>query len=280
MNNFFNTKAMRILPLAIACALGSCTKVETDDDFVKGDAPPVPGGFTNSREIAATNLIGYWAFNGSLIDSVSGASGTSSNTSFGEGQKGQALQGGPSGYVTATPSAAVRAMTSYTISLWVNTPQNVGATGLVSLGNSTDFWGNINIFLENTGSNSLARFKTIYNASGSVRDNNIQEVQGGFNKWVQYLVTYDATAGSFKSYVNGTLVRTNTVASTPQPFANVGPIVFGALHFMTNPSSTSGSTNQSWAGYLIGRLDEVRIYNKALNDTEAFALFQLEKQRR
>lgn len=280
MNSFFNLKAMRLLPLAIACAFGSCTKVETDDDFVPGDAPPVPGGFTNSREVAPANLIGYWAFNGSLIDSVSGTSGTNTNTTFGEGQKGQALQGGTNGYVTATPSTAIRTMTSYSISLWVNTPQNVGATGLVSLGNSTDFWGNINIFLENTGSNTLARFKTIYNASGSVRDNNIQELQGGFNKWVHYLVTYDATTGSFKSYVNGTLARTNTVASTPQAFTNVGPLIFGALHFMTNPSSTSGSTSQSWAGYLIGKLDEVRIYNKALTETEAIALFQLEKQRR
>ena len=281
MNNFFKTRSTLIMPLAIALVIGSCTKVETDDDFKPGDAPPVPGGFTNSREIAPTNLIGYWAFNGSLIDSVSGTSGTSTNTSFGAGQKGQAMQGTANGYVLSPASAAVKAMTSYTVSFWVNSPLNTGATGIVSIGHTSEFWANINIFFENGGNNNLARFKTIYIANGTVRDNNIQDVSGGFNKWVQYLITYDGATGTFKSFVNGSLIRTNTAAvATPLPFTNVGPIVFGTLHFMTNPSSTSGSTSQPWAANLAGRLDEVRIYNKALTDIEAVALFQLEKQRR
>ena len=43
----------------------------------KSYAPPLNiGGFTSSKEIAPANLVGYWAFNGSLIDSVSGTSGT------------------------------------------------------------------------------------------------------------------------------------------------------------------------------------------------------------
>jgi hypothetical protein len=270
-----------LLPLLAIVLLGtSCTKADYSDDFPKGDAPPVAGGYTNSRQIAPTNLVGYWSFNGSLADSVSGTNGTASGTSFSTGLKGQALQGGTNAYALATPSNAIRSMTAYTISVWVNTSQNTGATGIVSLGDTRNFWGNINVFFENGGTATKAVFKTIFQDNANVYDNGIQEVEGGFNTWVQYTITYDG-AGSFKSYVNGSLAATKTVAGGGAiRFTNVGPIVFGTLHFMTNPSSTSGSTSQTWAGYLPGKIDEVRFYNKALSETEVTALSVLEKQGR
>ena len=259
----------------------SCTKSNYNDAVTKGDPPPVPGGFTNSNQIEPASLVGYWAFNGSLIDSVSKTMAVSTNTSFGDGQKGMAMQGAANGFVIATPGDAIKNMTAYTISFWVNTPLNVGATGIVSIGDTLNFWGNINIFFENGGNDNLARFKTIYKSNGIDRDNNIQEVNGGFNSWVQYCISYDGTS-TFKSFVNGSLARTNTVDGMgPIKFTNVGPIIFGTLHFMTLPnSSTSATTAQPWAGYLAGKLDEVRIYNKGLTDPEIFALFQLEKQKR
>jgi len=277
-------KAYNLLAVLAAGAIlffTSCTKANYNDTVVKGDAPPVGGGFTNSSQIEHANLVGYWAFNNSLIDSVSKMVAVSTNTSFSTGQKGQALQGANNGFVITTPSNAIKTMTSYTISFWVNSPLNVGATGLVSLGDTLNFWGNINIFFENGGNDNLARFKTIYKSNGVDRDNNIQEVSGGFNTWVEYCITYDG-AGNFKSFVNGTLARTNTVAGMgPIQFTNIGPLVFGTLHFMTLPnSSTSATTAQTWAGYLSGKLDEIRIYNTSLTEIEVYALFQLEKQGR
>lgn len=44
-----------------------------------------------------------------------------------------------------------------------------------------------------------------------------------------------------------------------------GPLVFGAVHFMTNPSSTSGTGSQPWASYLTGEFDEVRIFDRAIS---------------
>lgn len=272
-----------LLPILIISALSNlsgCTKAKYDDDYQKGDPPPIAGGYVNSREVASSNLVAYWAFNGGLTDSVSGTAGTNAGTSFSSGFKGQALQGADSAYALATPSDAVKSMTAYTVSFWVNTPQNTGATGLVSLGNTQDFWGNINVFFENDGTSTKARFKTIFEDSGQVNDNGIQDVENGFNNWVQYLVTYDG-AGTIKSYVNGSMAAAKTIAGGgPIRFINVGPIVFGTLHFMTKPSSTSGSVSQDWAGYLTGKLDEVRIYNKALTELEISALYKLEKQGR
>lgn len=264
--------------------LFSCTKADKDDTFPAGDVPATAGGFTASKQIAPTNLVAFWNFNGSVQDSVTGQAGTNAGMTFTTGLKGQALTGNPDAtkkaYATAVASDAVKTMKKYTVSCWLNTAQNTGATGVVSLGDTQNFWGNINIFLENGGTTTLARLKTIYNDNGVTRDNNIQDIENGFNNWTHYVITYDG-AGNFKSYVNGTLARTNTVEGmTDIRFTNVGPVVFGALHFMTVPSSTTGSPGEGWAGYLPGKLDEVRIYNKDLSSIEVSALSILERQGR
>jgi hypothetical protein len=281
MKNIFNIKT--VLLFAIVFAAASCTKVKTDDDFTKGDPPPVPGGFTNSNQVAAANLIGYWSFEGNLKDAVSSIVGTNNGMTFSAGLKGQALEGSQNNsdmaYAFTNPSPAISALTQYTVSCWVNTNENIGATGVFSLGNKQEFWGNINIFLENGNTSTKARFKTIFQNGSFQADNNIQEVDNGFNKWVNYVITYN-NAGVFTSYVNGTSAATKTVPTTNVSFNNVGPIVFGTLHFMTTPSSTTATTAQPWAGYLRGKIDEVRIYNKALTETEVSALSILERQGR
>ena len=262
-------------------AFASCTKANRNDDFPAGDVPATAGGFTASSQIASSNLIAYWGFNGDLKESVSGTTGTNHGMSFTAGLKGQALNGNPDpaakGYATSPSTAAIAGLKKYTISVWTNTAQNTGATGIVSIGETTGFWGNINIFFENGGTSTLARFKTIYLDNGSTYDNNIQDVQNGFGAWTHYLITYDG-AGVFKSYVNGSLARSSTISGGDIRFTNVGPVIFGTLHFMTVPSSTTGSTDQPWAGYIPGKIDEVRIYNRALTDIEVSALSILERR--
>lgn len=278
-------KLFACIVVAVA-ALSSCTKPDRSDDFPHGDVPPTAGGFTASSQIASANLVAYWGFNGDIKDSISGTTGINKGMTFISGLKGQALQGAAAAnkaYATATPSDAVKNLKAYTISLWVNTPQNVGATGLVSIGHTTEFWANVNIFLDNAAAGT-ARFKTLFRNNNNTpanyqADNGVQDLTTAFNNWTNYIVTYD-TSGVVRSYVNGSLLATKT--GVPKPvvaqFSNVGPVVFGALHFMTIPSSTSGATDQPWAGYLSGLLDEVRIYNRALTPIEISALSTLERR--
>ncbi|WP_443938074.1 LamG domain-containing protein [Pedobacter sp. MW01-1-1] len=278
-----NYKIAIIALMAVSIQITACEK-KSNDDFPPGDVPPTAGGFTATTQIAPANLVAYWNFNGELKDSVTNVMGTNAGMTFSPGLKGQALTGKTDAslkaYATAPASAAVKAMTQYTVSCWINTPQNTGATGIVSLGDTQNFWANINIFLENGGTATKARIKTIYGDNGSTFDNNIQDIENGLNNWTNYIISYDG-AGTFKSYVNGTLARTNTVATMgPIRFTNVGPIVFGTLHFMTVPSSTTASPGEGWAGYLPGKIDEVRIYNKALSAIEISALSILERQGR
>ena len=53
-------------------------------------------------------------------------------------------------------------------------------------------------------------------------------------------------------------------------------MVFGTVQFQTTPSLTTSTGKQDWASYLVGQLDEVRIYNKALTADEISALSKLE----
>ena len=280
-----NLKLLTAVAVTVV-AISACTKAKRGDDFPKGDVPPTAGGFTTSSQVAATNLVAYWNFNGDLKDSVSGTTGTNKGMTFSQGLKGQALQGAAAAnkaYATAVPSDAVKNLKAYTISIWVNTPQSVNATGLFSIGHTSEFWANVNIFLDNAAAGT-ARFKTIFRNNNNTpanyqADNGVQDLTTAFNNWTNYIITYD-TSGVVKSYVNGSLVTTKT--GVPKPvaaqFSNIGPIVFGTLHFMTIPSSTSGETEQPWAGYLSGKLDEVRIYNKALTEIEVSALSILERR--
>lgn len=265
--------------------LFSCTKNENDDFFPPGDVPPTAGGFTASSQIAPKNLIAYWNFNGdNILDSVSNTTGINHGMTFTTGLKGKALTGNPNkaekAYATTTPTDKIKNMKQYTVSLWINTPQNDGATGLFSLGNTQGFWANINMFLEGGGTTTNGRFKTIFADNGVEYDTGVPTINNVFNNWTSYTATYDG-AGNFKSYVNGSLVGSNTKEGLGDVrFLNLGPIVFGTLHFMTTPSSTSGSGFQDWAGYLPGKLDEVRIYDRALTSIEVSALSILERQGR
>ena len=81
----------------------------------------------------------------------------------------------------------------------------------------------------------------------------------------------------FTFYVNGTQIGNSTQANFGNlNFANFPAIVLGTSQFQTVPSLTSGATAQPWASYLLGLMDELRIYNKALSGTEVRSLYQLE----
>ena len=70
------------------------------------------------------------------------------------------------------------------------------------------------------------------------------------NAWTYVAATYNGAV--FSLYVNGILVASQPVSGNIIP--SVGPLRFGG--------------NSIWGEYFIGKIDEVRIYNRALNQTE------------
>lgn len=241
--------------------------------------PPLSiGGFTSSSEIAPSNLIGYWPFDETLVDNVTGNAGTNAGTTFANGIKKQAMDGADNSYVLFTPGSEIINMESFTISCWVNSPQNTdGIVGLIDLSNTSAFWGNIDIFFENgsTADKALLKIHVTNNGVDAWLGN--YELLNIWNIWTNISVTYDAATSTFNVYVNGSNIATQTIDGYgPLNFTNVGDMVFGTVQFQTTPSLTSASGSQDWAGFLLGLLDEVRIYNKALSDDEVGALVKLE----
>jgi hypothetical protein len=274
---------MLIAGIALSMSVSSCLKKYDAADY----APSKPyGGYNSSKEIAPNNLVAYWAFNGNLVDSAGGLAGTNLGTTFAGGEKGQALQVGGSNYLLFnSPGAVIPALKAYTIAFWMNAPQNTSyAYGIFSLNNPTDFWGSLDIYLDNGSTADTAQFKVHMNNNG-VGQFLGTKLGAAWGKWVHVAVTYDSsttvTSSNFNIYANGSVIYSALLTNGS---ANYGPLQFpgptkmviGTWQFQTNPSLTNAATAQSWAGSFNGALDEFRIYNKALKAADVSALFKLE----
>lgn len=242
------------------------------------------GGFAKSNQIQASNLVGYWSFENSLIDSVSSTVATGVNTTFSNGIKGAGLQGADKAYVTSIPSNAVIGLQSMTVSLWVNVPQNTkGTYGLVALSNTAADWGNFDIFFENGSTASNAVFKYhIENWQTATTDKDTWSdnlsIGDVWNKWIQMVVTYNAASSTFIVYQNGAAINTKVNAGNgPLKFQNGSALIFGTMQFNVTPPIGTDKGPKDWVSYMPGKMDEIRIYKVALTADEVKALYQLEK---
>jgi hypothetical protein len=260
-----------------------CTSCQKSFDPASYAPARTFGGYTSSGQISSSALVGHWSFENSLIDSVSSTNGTAVGTTYTPGLKGKALQGANNGYVISKPSAAVLALKSFTIALWVNTTQNTtGTYGLVCLSNTQDFWGNIDVFFENGSTSSNANLKAhIENWTNATTDNDAWlgsfAIGNVWNSWTHIVVSYDATSSTFVTYVNGSIVNSTVKAGNGNlNFLNASALIFGTMQFNVTPSLGTAGGSQSWASYVPGAMDEIRIYNKAITSSEVKALYQLE----
>jgi len=261
----------------------SCQKSFDPKSYAPTKPLPSFGGYTYSKDIEPASLVAYFPFSGSLKDSLSSTTGVATGTSFGSGVEGQGLQGANNAYVVSDVPAAVKALHSFTISTWLNMPLNVGATGIVSIAHTQNFWGNFDIFFDNGGSATTGVLKVhVFDKSTTAAGNDAWEggytVANPWNTWINVTVTYDDVASVVNVYYNGTLAGTNNAAGfAPLDWSGAQKMVFGTLQFQTTPSLTSATTSQGWAGYVAGTIDQVRFYSKALNASQASALYNLEK---
>lgn len=302
MKNIFNKRATVLLAIVIIAA--SCTKVDRDDNFAKGDPPPVPGGFTNSSQVAATNLLAYWNFNGSNNETKSSSAPlVAINSSFVDGIKGKALNLN-SGYVlypTISALSDANAIKSCTVSLWVKFKNNGSqASEFFALTKSTtsqsDWLTILNVAAE-TGRPATNQNLVFHSWIGTYPSGNRNggdnindfgnegvdyQVVPKANEWVQYIMRYDGVAETIDLFANNIRVSNNNFRLR----TGLGPIIcptptqvlLGA--FPTASTGYTLSADQSWQAKLTGSMDELRVFNKALTDLEISALYQLEKQGR
>lgn len=272
---YINRQLLFSLIAGSSMLLSSCYKKFDPSSY----APALSiGGYTSAKSIAPGNLVGYWSFDNNVTDSITNTAGTNVGVGFVNGIKGAAMQGGVNKYVLFNPGSGIQNLQSFTVTSWVNSPQNTnGIAGILDIANTNSFWGNLTLFFENGGTATNANLKVHVNNNGKDAWLGNYNITNAWNVWMNIAVSYDAASSTFKVFVNGSKIATQVVANYgPLQFQNATKMVFGTVQFQTTPSLTSATSSQPWASFMTGQLDEVRIYNKALAESDINALVKLE----
>ncbi|MCU7617024.1 LamG domain-containing protein [Chryseobacterium sp. PBS4-4] len=317
----------------VGSALMLSTILLSCEDSIDKDNPPVPyaeiGGYANSDEIASSSLVAKLSFENNLTDAKNNITdGMPTNIAYVAGVKGNAYDGSSSQmrYAIGNATTAITNLNSFTLSFWMKSANTVdpvipgqgkGAQGIFSIVRPTEFWGGINVFLENPDSSKPDRLRLklgVENGRPGVSwkgQNVIMNIDGQKNNWVHITMSYNAITSRVSCYVNGE-PASNLVGFAYAPAAGLqgsapwyasdpgdinnsggaaqgygqlqmvgtnGKVVFGSHQFETMPPLNNGS-QQDWATSFAGQLDEFRIYNTALSNGDVIALYKLEKDNR
>lgn len=200
-----------------ALTLGSCSK-DSDDPTL----PPI-GGYNNSDEVGAANLVAKWSFENNFTELKQNIAGTGTNVAFAAGAKGQCWEGSSTQarYAVYSAGSDVTGMNSYTLSFWMNSDsmkfpladptQGHGAQGIFAIVDPNGFWGGMNLFIENRSpaDNDTLRVKLLVeNKRAGViwaGQGPILRIPNARNTWTHVVLTYDAATSRFSGYVNGVL---------------------------------------------------------------------------
>ncbi len=300
------------LKITVAIILGlviasSCTKVNRDDDFKAGDPPPVAGGYVNSDEVAAANLVAHFTFNNTIDDAKGNVTGGALNNGGGysPGIKGDAYTptitdvalNRSNTFISYSNPGSIADLTSFTVSLWINTAKHDGgAQGVFTLSKEDgSFWGNFFMLIEGTGApenNMLVKLHMEKNnatfiehwleATGNYRPADM------YNGWRHVAWTYDENTSKAMLYINGS--KSELPPGQEDRKADGGGTPLGPLDFkdptkfviggFQNNLGTPYNNPEPWMLNYSGKLDEFRIYNKALSAQEINAIRTLERQGR
>ena len=159
---------------------------------------------------------------------------------------------GSSQYINA--NTTVESNLDFSVSAWINPASYdkaiLGTRPTISAGSSNGFTININ-----SSGNLWGRIFT---------QSTVTQVQTGsaisLNNWSHIAVTYESSSNTLKTYLNGSEV--GSVAGSASSVASINDLNIGR--------ASVGSFGYS---YFSGKIDEVAIFNRALNTTEIDALY-------
>lgn len=325
-------KSIFLLSSIIAAQFFASCNEDSIDKINSPIAYEAIGGYENSDDIAPNHLVTKLSFENNLTDSKSNITGIAgTNVAYGTGIKGNAYSGSSSQarYAIGNATAKITGLNSFTVSFWMNTANTVpdggspgqgkGAQGIFSIVRPTEFWGGLNVFLENPNGSFPDRLRLkigVENGRAGVAwkgQGAIMNIDNGLNKWIHVVFTYNPATSVVSAYINGVLAAnlsdfpyvpaggvagsTTWYADDPGDINNKngapkygdfvmtgtnGKVVFGTHQFETIPAlnAAGNGTQQDWATSYVGLMDEFRIYDSTLTDNEVTALYKLEKDNR
>jgi len=281
--------------LAVGLVIAGCQKMDRPE-LTEVILDPEPPPYVDLKD--------FFAFENNLTDQgESKLTATGTNVTYMAGVTGQAAKIGAGGYILTTgigdtvhyPNGFIgvgrdtlTSLGSYTLSFWMNGvgPVDGGAQGLFSISNKNEFWGNLDLFLENDNNpadQSEAFLKVhMFNAaatSGNGEQWNEIKIPGALNKWTHIAITYDGATSKFSIYADGapTAIHDKVLMNGSDPngklkFKDFNGMVIGTYQFQTVPTLTNHGP-EGWARSFNGSLDQFRLYNRALSASEVNGLF-------
>lgn len=216
-------------------------------------------------------LVSYWTMNGNLTSSgptsinITNTNVTATTNAAGTINTAMAFNN-PTGSVvsfgTVTPNASLNFTGDFSIdfAFYINSPY-VHAMGFFDNGinsNASSAFGYGVWFWNPGGANRLV----INCRNGAVQSNAAQSIP--LATWVH--ATFVRASGTLKIYVNGVLNASGPEGTSTLGYTNVIPKLGTMTYLLQSPQEYNG---------LYGKMDELRIYNRALSDAEALQLATL-----
>ncbi|MCK9212400.1 MAG: carboxypeptidase regulatory-like domain-containing protein [Ignavibacteriaceae bacterium] len=259
-------------------AVGTYTVTATKGGYTSGNVSvSVTAGKTTTANIQMSiqtgnilptqGLVAYYPFNGNANDesgngnngTVNGA--TLSSDRFGNANKAYSFNG-TSNYIEVLDNPTLRFTNSFSISLWVSLTspyrlnynmtllgKSLGSTYRDSYTIYTGYWG--------------AGVRSTCTGSGTISggEEGITSTFGlEISTWYNTTWAFDKTSNQQSLYINGNLIKSQSISYS--------------IDYDNHPLAIGrGLLNGSFAEFLDGKLDDIRIYNRALNATEIQQLY-------
>lgn len=279
--------------LGLTICLASCDKenqnnlpATSPDDF--GDKVD---GFDSSEQIYRNNLVAYWSFDDTKNEILSGTAATSSlNDSYVTGVRGKGLQlnAGWVYYAHQFDAFKTDKLKSFTVSEWVNVLNNGSKqTMAFQLARPGMLNGNINVFLLTnqypaTDFDNFIVKAVFADQNGNGQDNlnawwltTYKSPKTGVDKWIHVVVTYDAVGNNLQIWANGVMIgATDYQNRGSNYFKSWEPseVIIGGWYNHIPGKEVNGDTGTQ---PLVGKVDEIRVYNTVLGAAHIKALYNL-----
>jgi alpha-L-fucosidase len=220
---------------------------------------PTPTATPTGTPSITAGLAGYWKFNETSGTTASDSSGNNNTGTVSgatwttSGHNTGALSfDGVNDYVAVNSSSSLN-LTKFTVAMWVNLTSLPAANSYYALAvKGADLSENYELLVGYPSAGSI-HFPIKWTDGTRSGDSSSTQLTAG--AWKHVVVTYDGT--NAKVYINAVLDTTKTYGKTPQ--TNTGQLIIGNETSMTR--------------YFKGKMDEVRIYNRALSQTEVTSLY-------
>lgn len=268
----FNKSYFFLLAISCFIIICSCQKL---------DHPPL-GDYPKDANPPGGPLKFYAAMDSSNVDSIMANYGTDHNVSYvSGGVSGNCAQfdGTQNGFISYPSANDFAQSTSFTIAFWMNITlaqkDNVNTQGLFALASTSNFWGNVTIFIDHNTSKDTMTLKFHFaNGSGDNWDfqyGGAQGLAGMYDgQWHQIAFTYDSASKTATVYKDGVQFdqKTNETIAFD---GNASQLILGG--YQEAAGIVDSYSNNPWMTGFPGKMDNVRLYSEALSATDVKSLY-------